>query len=110
MAEPTRHEQETATEDIATSSVPSAAPDDTAKLSAAVQRLDIDQKPPTSTPAADKKAVAKIDFADVNILVDRCDLNKTRATELLRAHDGDLREALRAYVGLGSRGISIKSL
>lgn len=45
-----------------------------------------------------KKPLVKVDAADVGVLVDECDLNKIKATELLRAHDGDLERALKAFV------------
>lgn len=40
----------------------------------------------------------KIDAADVDLLVDQLDLPKAKATDLLRAHDGDAIEALTAFV------------
>ncbi|KAH6657284.1 hypothetical protein BKA67DRAFT_184554 [Truncatella angustata] len=38
----------------------------------------------------------KIDAADVTLLVDQLDLPKSKATELLKAHDGDAVKAMRA--------------
>ncbi|GAM83360.1 hypothetical protein ANO11243_013470 [Dothideomycetidae sp. 11243] len=92
---------------------------DTAALGDAIARLGVsggsvgDQA--SSSTAASGKAAAtatttlqqqqakkiKIDAADVALLGDSCDLSKPRATELLRAHDGDLGRALRGWVGLG---------
>lgn len=40
----------------------------------------------------------KVDQADVGLLVEELELTKTKATELLRAHDGDAVRALTAYV------------
>lgn len=50
--------------------------------------------------AAAKKEVknVKVDQADVALLVDELELPKLRATELLKAHDGDAVKAMRAYV------------
>ncbi|KAF8856574.1 hypothetical protein BDZ45DRAFT_745330 [Acephala macrosclerotiorum] len=44
-----------------------------------------------------KKAV-KVDPADVTLLVEELELTKMRATDLLKAHDGDAAKALRAYI------------
>ncbi|MCJ1270121.1 hypothetical protein MMC22_010015 [Lobaria immixta] len=40
----------------------------------------------------------KVDQADVGLLVEELELTKTKATELLRAHNGDAVRALTAYV------------
>ncbi|KAG6041808.1 hypothetical protein E4U41_001552 [Claviceps citrina] len=40
----------------------------------------------------------KVDEADVALLVDQLELPKGKATELLRAHDGDAIRAMRAWV------------
>lgn len=45
-----------------------------------------------------KKPLVKVDAADVGVLMEECDFNKIKATEYLRAHDGDLGRALRAFV------------
>ncbi|KAH6853504.1 hypothetical protein B0I37DRAFT_348945 [Chaetomium sp. MPI-CAGE-AT-0009] len=49
---------------------------------------------------ADKKdiKVVKVDAADVKLLVDELELPKPKATELLKAHDGDAIKAMRAYL------------
>ncbi|RQM08423.1 hypothetical protein DH86_00000451 [Scytalidium sp. 3C] len=44
-----------------------------------------------------KKAV-KVDPADVTLLIEELDLNKAKATDLLKAHDGDAVKAMRAFV------------
>ncbi|KAJ5130306.1 uncharacterized protein N7515_006345 [Penicillium bovifimosum] len=44
-----------------------------------------------------KKAV-KVAQADITLLVDQLDLSKTKATELLKAHDGDATRAIKAFV------------
>ena len=46
----------------------------------------------------ERRAKIKVDQADVNILVQECDLSKTKAKELLQAHEGDFEKALRAFV------------
>ncbi|KAK0632100.1 hypothetical protein B0T14DRAFT_503287 [Immersiella caudata] len=49
---------------------------------------------------AEKKEVKriKVDAADIALLVEELELSKGRATELLKSHDGDASEAIRAYV------------
>ncbi|KAF2454222.1 hypothetical protein BDY21DRAFT_374157 [Lineolata rhizophorae] len=46
--------------------------------------------------AAAKKV--KVDAADVGLLVDQLELSKVKATELLKAHDGDAVRAMTAFV------------
>ncbi|KAH0489287.1 hypothetical protein TgHK011_009726 [Trichoderma gracile] len=45
--------------------------------------------------AAAAKKTVKVDAADVALLVDQLEVNKAKATELLKAHDGDAVAALR---------------
>ncbi|KAJ5997275.1 hypothetical protein N7499_006422 [Penicillium canescens] len=45
-----------------------------------------------------KKQVVKVAAADVALLVDQLELTKTKATELLRAHDGDAVKAMTAFI------------
>ncbi|CRG90114.1 hypothetical protein PISL3812_07155 [Talaromyces islandicus] len=45
-----------------------------------------------------KKKAVKIAAEDVTLLVDELDLTKTKATELLKSHDGDVKQALRAFI------------
>ncbi|KGO60946.1 hypothetical protein PEX1_077330 [Penicillium expansum] len=52
---------------------------------------------PKIDEVAKKKAV-KIAPANVTLLVDQLDLNKTKATELLKAHDGDVTKAMKAFI------------
>ncbi|KAE8446025.1 hypothetical protein EG329_012664 [Mollisiaceae sp. DMI_Dod_QoI] len=44
-----------------------------------------------------KKAI-KVDPADVTLLIEELELTKIKATDLLKAHDGDAEKALRAYI------------
>ncbi|KAK3934937.1 hypothetical protein QBC46DRAFT_398580 [Diplogelasinospora grovesii] len=44
------------------------------------------------------RKVVKVDPADVALLVDELELPKTKATELLRSHDGDAVKAMRAFI------------
>ncbi|PMD17132.1 hypothetical protein NA56DRAFT_648872 [Hyaloscypha hepaticicola] len=53
-------------------------------------------KKDTETKAV-KKSV-KVDPADVTLLVEELELSKIKATDLLKAHDGDAGKALRAYI------------
>ncbi|KAI9369767.1 hypothetical protein BJX61DRAFT_545268 [Aspergillus egyptiacus] len=48
-----------------------------------------------------KKSVVKVSGEDVGLLVEQLDLSKVKATELLRAHEGDARRAIRAFVRPG---------
>ncbi|KAJ5582605.1 hypothetical protein N7535_001225 [Penicillium sp. DV-2018c] len=45
-----------------------------------------------------KKAAVKVDQADIALLVDQLDLTKPKATELLKANDGDAMKAIRAFI------------
>ncbi|KAJ5095982.1 hypothetical protein NUU61_005338 [Penicillium alfredii] len=45
-----------------------------------------------------KEKAVKVAAADVTLLVDQLDMNKNKATELLKAHDGDATKAMRAFV------------
>ncbi|GLB03114.1 hypothetical protein AtubIFM57258_007689 [Aspergillus tubingensis] len=97
------------------SSTPSAA--DQEALGQAMSRLEIAsgqtggagrggvQKPVEAqkrVPAegAKKKAV-KVAVEDVNLLIEELELNKSTATELLRLHDGNVVDAMRAFVSVG---------
>ncbi|KAE9972972.1 hypothetical protein Vi05172_g5052 [Venturia inaequalis] len=64
---------------------------DTAALDKAMKNLDV---------KASKADVykGKIDAADVNLVVSELELTKLKATELLRAHEGDAVKAIVAYV------------
>ncbi|TGO26740.1 hypothetical protein BPAE_0054g00480 [Botrytis paeoniae] len=44
------------------------------------------------------KKIVKVEAADVNLLVEELELTKIKATDLLKAHDGDVTTALRAYI------------
>ncbi|KAL4984301.1 hypothetical protein BDW68DRAFT_180796 [Aspergillus falconensis] len=57
----------------------------------------------SKTSEAKKKAAAavaavKVSGEDVSLLVDELDLSKVKATELLRANEGDARKAIRAFI------------
>ncbi|GAB7355846.1 hypothetical protein MBLNU459_g6508t1 [Dothideomycetes sp. NU459] len=53
--------------------------------------------PKEGKPVEQKKAV-KVDLADVTLLVEHLDVNKQKATELLRAHDADAVKAMTAWL------------
>ncbi|TGO11425.1 hypothetical protein BTUL_0110g00360 [Botrytis tulipae] len=44
------------------------------------------------------KKIVKVEAADVNLLVEELELTKIKATDLLKAHDGDATTALKAYI------------
>ncbi|KAI9650657.1 hypothetical protein NHQ30_000677 [Ciborinia camelliae] len=49
----------------------------------------------------EKKVVrktVKVEAADVTLLVEQLELTKIKATDLLKAHDGDALKALKAYI------------
>ncbi|KGO71719.1 hypothetical protein PITC_027320 [Penicillium italicum] len=76
-------------------------------LGRAMSRLEIaaghdsgNRKPaegPKTDEVARKKAV-KVAPSDVTLLVEQLDLNKIKATELLKAHDGDVIKAMKAFI------------
>ncbi|KAL4784848.1 hypothetical protein BJX76DRAFT_326208 [Aspergillus varians] len=45
-----------------------------------------------------RAAVVKVAAEDVGLLVNELDLSKVRATELLKAHEGDARKAIQAFI------------
>ncbi|KAK4184048.1 hypothetical protein QBC35DRAFT_455680 [Podospora australis] len=53
-------------------------------------------KAPAAAAAAAKKV--KVDLADVKLLEAELNLSKAKATELLKAHDGDAVTAMKAYI------------
>ncbi|TVY94229.1 hypothetical protein LAWI1_G001974 [Lachnellula willkommii] len=44
------------------------------------------------------KKNVKVDQADVALLIEELELNKIKATDLLKAYEGDVSQALKAYV------------
>ncbi|KAK8101287.1 uncharacterized protein PG998_007300 [Apiospora kogelbergensis] len=62
----------------------------------AMKSLGGDAKKPD--PAVQKKV--KVDAADVTLLVDQLDLTKPKATDLLKAHDGDAVKAMKAAIAV----------
>ncbi|KAG6006337.1 hypothetical protein E4U21_007140 [Claviceps maximensis] len=55
-------------------------------------------KSASASKAAPSNKNIKVDDADVALLVDQLELPKGKATELLRAHDGDAVGAMKAWV------------
>ncbi|KAL1989188.1 hypothetical protein VTN96DRAFT_3735 [Rasamsonia emersonii] len=45
-----------------------------------------------------KKKAVKVAAEDVTLLVEELDLTKNKATELLKAHDGDATKAIKAFI------------
>ncbi|PSR80390.1 hypothetical protein BD289DRAFT_394799 [Coniella lustricola] len=68
---------------------------DSKGLSEAMNKLSVSK-------AEDKKDLkkVKVDAADVALLVEELELNKIKATDLLKQHDGDAVKAMRAYVSV----------
>ncbi|OCL04891.1 hypothetical protein AOQ84DRAFT_380127 [Glonium stellatum] len=44
------------------------------------------------------RRAVKVDPADVNMLVEQLELSKVKATELLKAHDGNIVKAMSAFI------------
>ncbi|KAJ5465021.1 uncharacterized protein N7458_000707 [Penicillium daleae] len=91
--------------DAASSKGPSSA--DQEALSRAMSRLEVAAGHDTGKKKAAesqkkevevKKKVVKINAADVTLLADQLDLPKTKATDLLRAHEGNVTHAMRAFI------------
>ncbi|KAF6838574.1 hypothetical protein CPLU01_02375 [Colletotrichum plurivorum] len=51
-----------------------------------------------ATAAKQEVKNVKVDAADVALLVDELELTKPKATELLKANDGDAVKAMKAYI------------
>ncbi|KAJ0163797.1 hypothetical protein CTA2_2383 [Colletotrichum tanaceti] len=51
-----------------------------------------------ATTAKKEVKNVKVDAADVSLLVDELELTKPKATELLKANDGDAVKAMKAYL------------
>ncbi|OJJ89221.1 huntingtin-interacting protein K [Aspergillus glaucus CBS 516.65] len=47
-----------------------------------------------------KKKVVKVKAEDVNLLVKELDLSKAKATELLKANEGDVKKAIQAFIAV----------
>ncbi|KAJ6138223.1 hypothetical protein N7471_004709 [Penicillium samsonianum] len=97
------------TNEITTEGVSAGTPltADQEALGRAMSRLEIaagqgsGNKKTVEGPKTDgvvKKKTVKIAPADVTLLVDQLDLNKIKATELLKAHDGDATGAMKAFI------------
>jgi len=71
-------------------------PGDSAALAGAMKDLKVDGSSESKAKAPPKKV--KIDPKDVALVVDQLDMNKNKATEFLKAHDGDIIKAFSAYV------------
>ncbi|PYI04028.1 hypothetical protein BO78DRAFT_471498 [Aspergillus sclerotiicarbonarius CBS 121057] len=90
----------------ATPKAPSAA--DQEALGKAMSRLEIaaghgsSKKPVAGARRKEaevvKKKAVKVTAEDVNLLVEELDLTKIKATELLKSHDGNAVQAIRAFV------------
>ncbi|CAM1510139.1 Fc.00g004740.m01.CDS01 [Cosmosporella sp. VM-42] len=64
--------------------------------SKAMKSLGGTKKP--GAPAKKDVKNVKVDPADVALLVDNLDLNKPKATELLKSHEGNAVKAMRAFI------------
>ncbi|KAK4552235.1 hypothetical protein LTR86_010589 [Recurvomyces mirabilis] len=73
-------------------------------LNDAMKNLGVAQEQKSSSAGAAKKTEAakkplvKVDQVDVALLVEQLDISKTKATELLRAHDADAVKAMTTWV------------
>lgn len=67
---------------------------DTEALGKAMKNLDVKDQ----NKKQEVKKVVKVDPADVTLLVEQLELSKPKATELLKAHDGDTVKAMTEFV------------
>ncbi|KAJ5960203.1 uncharacterized protein N7479_007353 [Penicillium vulpinum] len=97
------------TNEIATEGASAGAPSTANQeaLGRAMSRLEIAAgqgsggKTTAEGPKADgvvKKKIVKVAPTDVTLLVEQLDLNKIKATELLKAYDGDVTKAMKAFI------------
>ncbi|KAL7906146.1 hypothetical protein GGI35DRAFT_458878 [Trichoderma velutinum] len=80
--------------DTPTDSSSAAAPTNVDQEAVSKAMRALNTAPGASTAA--KKNV-KVDAADVTLVVDQLDVTKAKATELLKAHDGDAVAVMRAW-------------
>ncbi|KAF2177038.1 hypothetical protein K469DRAFT_697584 [Zopfia rhizophila CBS 207.26] len=71
---------------------------DTKALGEAMKNLAVSGDTKPAKAGEEKKKVVKVDQVDVGLLVAELELSKIRATELLKAHDGDAVKAMSAFV------------
>ncbi|KAF2500996.1 hypothetical protein BU16DRAFT_533725 [Lophium mytilinum] len=77
----------------------SKANTDAAALGEAMKNLGVGEKAETVKKVEEApKKVVKVDAADVGLLVEQLELSKAKATELLKAHEGDAVKAMTAFV------------
>ncbi|KAF2703882.1 hypothetical protein K504DRAFT_462951 [Pleomassaria siparia CBS 279.74] len=67
---------------------------DSKALGEAMKNLNVDGE----KSKEEKKKIVKVDAQDVTLLVTELELSKPKATELLRAHDGNAVKAMGAFV------------
>ena len=76
-------------------------------LGKAISRLELSEKAGTVTTGekktkekeeVEKRAKIKVDQTDVTLLIEELDLSKGKATDLLKANEGDAVKAMRGFV------------
>ncbi|KAL5352997.1 hypothetical protein ACLOAV_001026 [Pseudogymnoascus australis] len=75
------------------------------KAAAALSALDAHDDAGGKEEGGEKKKeevrkVVKVEAGDVKVVIEHCELSKPKATDLLKANDGDLVKALRAFVSV----------
>ncbi|OCL00975.1 uncharacterized protein K441DRAFT_532691 [Cenococcum geophilum 1.58] len=70
---------------------------DSEALGQAMEKLNVGGPKKEEQKAVPRRAV-KVDPADVNMLVEQLELSKVKATELLKAHDGNAVKAMSAFI------------
>ncbi|KAK8195488.1 hypothetical protein IWZ00DRAFT_221256 [Phyllosticta capitalensis] len=73
---------------------------DAEALGKAMKNLDIKENNNVPPKKEETKKVVKVNPADVALLVDQLELTKPKATELLKANEGDLVKAMTAFVAV----------
>lgn len=70
---------------------------DSEALGQAMEKLNVGGPKKEEQKAVPRRAV-KVDPADVSMLVEQLELSKVKATELLKAHDGNAVKAMSAFI------------
>ncbi|KAF2751959.1 hypothetical protein M011DRAFT_10799 [Sporormia fimetaria CBS 119925] len=70
----------------------------TKALDEAMKNLSVESKAGSEKRTVSEKKTVKVAAADVTLLVSELEISKVKATDLLKAHDGDAVNAMKAFV------------
>ncbi|KAF2681276.1 hypothetical protein K458DRAFT_343916 [Lentithecium fluviatile CBS 122367] len=76
---------------------------DTKALGEAMKQLSV------AKGGGEKRKAVKIEAGDVALLVSELELPKLKATELLRAHDGNALEAIRSFIAPAFSSVALRT-